>query len=211
MSKNILIGGAWPYANSDMHLGHVAGLISGDILARYFRLKGYNVMYVSGTDCHGTPITERAKKEKKNPREIAEYYHERDKETLEKFRFSYDLYTKTETDFHKKAVMEMFKKMYDNGYIYEKEEPQAFCEHCNKFLSDRELQIVCPKCGQTTKAEQCDNCQYVPTIQDMKEGICLECSSKVVLKNNKNLYLELSKFQNQIEQYVKENNSTMES
>ena len=115
MSKNILIGGAWPYANSDMHLGHVAGLISGDILARYFRLKGYNVMYVSGTDCHGTPITERAKKEKKNPREIAEYYHERDKETLEKFRFSYDLYTKTETDFHKKAVMEMFKKMYDNG------------------------------------------------------------------------------------------------
>ena len=207
MSKNILIGGAWPYANSDMHLGHVAGLISGDILARYFRLKGYNVMYVSGTDCHGTPITERAKKEKKNPREIAEYYHERDKETLEKFRFSYDLYTKTETDFHKKAVMEMFKKMYDNGYIYEKEEPQAFCEHCNKFLSDRELQIICPKCGQTTKAEQCDNCQYVPTIQDMKDGICLECGSKVVLKNNKNLYLELSKFQNQIEQYVKENNS----
>ena len=207
MSKNILIGGAWPYANSDMHLGHVAGLISGDILARYFRLKGYNVMYVSGTDCHGTPITERAKKEKKNPREIAEYYHERDKETLEKFRFSYDLYTKTETDFHKKAVMEMFKKMYDNGYIYEKEEPQAFCEHCNKFLSDRELQINCPKCGQTTKAEQCDNCQYVPTIQDMKDGICLECGSKVVLKNNKNLYLELSKFQNQIEQYVKENNS----
>ena len=207
MSKNILIGGAWPYANSDMHLGHVAGLISGGILARYFRLKGYNVMYVSGTDCHGTPITERAKKEKKNPREIAEYYHERDKETLEKFRFSYDLYTKTETDFHKKAVMEMFKKMYDNGYIYEKEEPQAFCEHCNKFLSDRELQIVCPKCGQTTKAEQCDNCQYVPTIQDMKDGICLECGSKVVLKNNKNLYLELSKFQNQIEQYVKENNS----
>ena len=71
MNKNILIGGAWPYANSDLHLGHIAGLISGDVLARYFRLKGYNVMYVSGTDCHGTPITERAKKEKKTPKEIA--------------------------------------------------------------------------------------------------------------------------------------------
>ena len=207
MNKNILIGGAWPYANSDLHLGHIAGLISGDVLARYFRLKGYNVMYVSGTDCHGTPITERAKKEKKTPKEIAEYYHKRDKETLEKFDFSYDLYTNKETDLHKEEAMKIFKKIYDNGYIYEKIEPQSFCEHCNKFLSDRELQITCPKCGQVTKAEQCDNCQYVPTIEDMKNGICLECGSKTILKDNKNLYLELSKFQKDIEKYVEENNS----
>lgn len=207
MSKNILIGGAWPYANSDLHLGHIAGLISGDVLARYYRIKGYNVMFVSGTDCHGTPITERAKKEKRSPKEIAEYYHSRDKETLEKFDFSYDLYTNTDTDFHRQEVMKMFSKMYENGYIYEKEEPQAFCEQCNKFLSDRELQITCPKCGQTTKAEQCDNCQYVPTIEDMKEGVCLECGSKIVLRNNKNLYLALSKFQKEIERYVEENDS----
>ena len=64
MKRNILIGGAWPYANSSLHLGHIAGLISGDFLARYYRLKGDNVLYVSGSDCHGTPITERAKKEK---------------------------------------------------------------------------------------------------------------------------------------------------
>ena len=207
MSKNILIGGAWPYANSDLHLGHIAGLISGDVLARYFRLNGNNVMFVSGTDCHGTPITERAKKEKKNPKEIAEYYHNRDKETLEKFEFSYDLYTNTDTDFHKNEVMKMFKKIYDNGYIYEKTEPQAFCEECGKFLSDRELKITCPKCGQETKAEQCDNCGYVPVIEDMKDGICLECGEKVSLKDNKNLYLALSKFQKDIEDYVEKNNS----
>ena len=205
MSKNILIGGAWPYANSDLHLGHIAGLISGDVLARYYRTKGYNVMFVSGTDCHGTPITERAKKEKRTPKEIAEFYHNRDKETLEKFNFSYDLYTNTDTNFHRQEVMKMFKRMYDNGYIYEKTEPQAFCENCNKFLSDRELKITCPKCGQETKAEQCDACQYVPTIEDMKDGICLECGSKTVLRNNKNLYLALSKFQKQIEKYVEEN------
>ncbi len=207
MSKNILIGGAWPYANNDLHLGHIAGLISGDVLARYYRAKGDNVMFVSGSDCHGTPITERAKKEGKSPKEIAEYYHNRDKETFEKFEFSYDLYTKTDTEFHKKEVMKIFKKIYDNGYIYEKIEPQAFCGHCNKFLSDRELQITCPKCGQETKAEQCDNCQYVPTIEDMKNGICLECGSKTILKDNKNLYLELSKFQKEIEKYVDENNT----
>ena len=171
MEKNILIGGAWPYANSDLHLGHIAGLVSGDILARYFRQQGCNVMFVSGTDCHGTPITERAKREKKSPKDIAEYYDKRDRETLEKFDFSYDLYTNTDTEFHRKKVMEMFKKMYDNGYIYEKIEPQAYCNHCQKFLSDRELEITCPKCGQVTKAEQCDNCQYVPTIEDMKDGI----------------------------------------
>lgn len=205
MSKNILIGAAWPYANSDLHLGHIAGLIPGDVLARYFRTIGYNVMFVSGTDCHGTPITERAKKENRTPKEIAEYYHERAKKTLESFNFSYDLYTNTDTDFHKQAVMKMFKEIYDNGYIYEKEEPQAYCENCEKFLSDRELKIICPKCGTETKAEQCDNCQYVPTIEDMRDGICLECGSKTVLKNNKNLYLELSKFQKEIEKYVEEN------
>ena len=70
--KYIVIGGAWPYANSLLHLGHVAGLISGDILARYFRSKGYHVAFVSGSDCHGTPITQRAKKEGKTPKEIAE-------------------------------------------------------------------------------------------------------------------------------------------
>ena len=164
-------------------------------------------MFVSGTDCHGTPITERAKREKKSPKDIADYYDKRDRETLEKFDFSYDLYTNTDTDFHKQKVMEMFKKMYDNGYIYEKIEPQAYCNHCQKFLSDRELEITCPKCGQTTKAEQCDNCQYVPTIEDMKDGICLECKEKVVLKDNKNLYLALSKFQKDIEEYVAKNNT----
>ena len=207
MSKNILIGGAWPYANSDLHLGHIAGLISGDILARYYRIKGHNEMTVYENEYHGKPNKEKTKKEKKNPKDIAEYYHNRDKETLEKFNFSYDLYTNTDTEFHKQEVMKMFKKMYDNGYIYEKIEAQAFCEKCNKFLSDRELQITCPKCGQETKAEQCDNCGYVPVIEDMKDGLCLECKTKTVLKDNKNLYLALSKFQKDIENYVEENDS----
>ena len=75
MKENIIIGGAWPYANSSLHLGHIAGLMSGDVLARYYRLKGANVLYVSGSDTHGTPITERARKEGVNPKEIASKYH----------------------------------------------------------------------------------------------------------------------------------------
>ena len=92
MNKNILIGGAWPYANNSLHLGHLAGLISGDVLARFFRLKGDNVLYVSGTDCHGTPITERAKREGKTPNDIAEYYHNEFEKTFKLCNFSYDMY-----------------------------------------------------------------------------------------------------------------------
>ena len=199
MSKNILIGGAWPYANNSLHLGHLAGLISGDILARYHRINGDNVLYVSGTDCHGTPITERAKKEGRTPKEIAEQYHEEFVKTFNAMNFSYDLYSKTETEYHAKKVQEIFKKLYDNGYIYEKIEPQAYCEKCNKFLQDREIQIKCPECGEITKADQCDNCGHTPSVEELKDGVCLVCGSKAVEKDNKNLYFALSKFQDIIQ------------
>ena len=198
--RNIVIGGAWPYANNSQHIGHLAGLISGDVLARYHRLKGDNVVYVSGTDCHGTPITERAKKEGKEPREIASYYDKEFREAFEKMEFSYSLYTKTDNDFHKEEVKKIFKQIYDNGYIYEKIEPQAFCEKCNHFLSDREIQITCPKCGTVTKADQCDKCGYVPSIEELNGGVCLECGTKTIEKDNKNLYFALSKFQKEIEE-----------
>ena len=139
MKKNIVIGNAWPYANSSLHLGHIAGLISGDILARYHRLKGDNVIFVSGSDCHGTPITERARKENITPEEIASYYDEEFRSLFKKLNFSYDLYSATKTEYHKSKVQQLFKKLYDNGYIYEKIEPQCFCENCNKktvFIKD---------------------------------------------------------------------------
>ena len=199
MKKNVLIGGAWPYANNSLHLGHLAGLISGDVLARYHRLIGDNVLYVSGTDCHGTPITERAKREGKTAEEIANFYHEEFVKTFNAISFSYDLYSKTHTEYHFEKVKEIFKKLYENGYIYEKIEPQAYCEKCNKFLQDREIQIVCPKCGETTKADQCDACTYTPTIEEVKDGVCLACGEKTVQKDNKNLYFALSKFQKEIE------------
>lgn len=200
----ILIGGAWPYTNYKLHLGHVAGLIGGDLLARYHREKGDDVIYVSGSDCHGTPITERAKKENTTPAEISERYHEGFTKAFEKLNFSYDLYTKTHTEYHAEKVKEIIKKIYESGAIYEKIEPQAFCEKCNKFMADRELQITCPKCGNLTKCDSCD-CGYTPNEEDLVNATCLECGSKVVQKDNKNLYIALSKLQPQIEEFVNKN------
>ena len=202
MKQNILIGGAWPYANSSLHLGHLAGLISGDVLARYHRLKGDNVLYVSGSDCHGTPITERAKKEGKEPKEIAAHYDEEFRRMFEKYQFSYDLYSRTFDDYHKEKVQELFKRLYDNGYIYEKLEKQAFCEKCNHFLADREIVLTCPECGEETKGDQCDKCLHVPTTEELKAGNCIECGEKISERENKVLYLALSKFQKEIEEHT---------
>ena len=202
----ILIGGAWPYTNYKLHLGHVAGLIGGDLLARYHRAKGDDVIYVSGSDCHGTPITERAKKEHTTPLEICEKYHKGFVNAFNKMDFSYDLYTKTHTEYHAEKVKEFIKRIYENGAIYEKVEPQAFCEKCSKFMADRELQIVCPKCGNITKCDSCD-CGYTPTDEDLIGATCIECGSKVVQRDNKNLYIALSKLQPQIEEFVRENKS----
>ena len=110
----VLIGGAWPYTNYNLHLGHAAGLIGGDLLARYHRAKGDDVIFVSGSDCHGTPITERAKLEGITAKEICEKYHDLFVKSFDGLNFSYDLYTLTDTDYHKAKVQEIIKKIYDN-------------------------------------------------------------------------------------------------
>lgn len=204
LKKNILIGGAWPYANNSLHIGHIAGLISGDVIARYYRQIGENVLYVSGTDCHGTPITLRAKKENKSPKEIVEAYHKEFEECFKDMQFSYDNYTKTENEYHKEHVKILFEKMYKNGYIYEKADQQPYCETCGKFVADREVILTCPNCGNQTKGDMCD-CGYEPKEEDLRNAICQECKNKVTTKENMNLYLALGKLQSKIEEYVKEN------
>ena len=107
----ILIGGAWPYANYKLHLGHIAGLVGGDVLARYHRAKGDDVIYVSGSDCHGTPIIERAKKEGITPKDVCEKYHANFVKAFNGLNFSYDLYTLTNTPYHHEKVKEIIRKI----------------------------------------------------------------------------------------------------
>ena len=95
MKKNILIGGAWPYANGSLHIGHIAGLLPGDVLARYHRAIGDTVYFVSGSDCHGTPVAFRAKKDGTTPQAISDYYHEEFTDNFRRLGFSYDEYGKT--------------------------------------------------------------------------------------------------------------------
>lgn len=122
MKQNIFIGSAWPYANGELHVGHIASLLPGDVIARYYRKTGANVLYVSGTDSHGTPITVRAKEEHCNPLDIVNHYHKNFCYCFDKLQFSYDNYTLTHNDYHKNFVQFCIKKIYDNGYLYPKDE-----------------------------------------------------------------------------------------
>ena len=119
--RQILIGGAWPYANGSLHIGHIAGLLPGDVLARYHRAIGDKVYFVSGSDCHGTPVAIRAKQENKTPQEVSDFYHREFAECFERLGFSYDAYIKTSANEHKDFVRDFHRKLYESPYVYEKE------------------------------------------------------------------------------------------
>ncbi|HPB17870.1 MAG TPA: class I tRNA ligase family protein, partial [Clostridia bacterium] len=198
---NILIGGAWPYANGPLHIGHIAGLLPGDILARYYRAKGDTVFYVSGTDCHGTPICIKAKKENKSPQEICDEYHNEFTDVFNRLGFSYDLYGKTTEQWHKDFVTEFHKQLYKSKFVYEKDSPQAYCNHCEKPLTDRLVTGICPVCGNETNGEQCDACGNVTDAGNLKEAKCSECGNPVSYYNAKHLYIAISKLEEQLKDY----------
>ena len=205
--RNIFIGGAWPYANYYLHVGHLAALLPGDILAKYYRGNGDNVIYVSGSDCHGTPITERARKENVSPEEIATHYHEEFVKTFNNLGFEYDEYSNTMTEHHKNYVQEQFKRMLDNGYIYEKEELQDYCEKCNAFLSDREIVGKCPHCGGKSTGDQCEICGDSLDSSEVLDKHCKTCGTKTIMKKNKHLYFKLPVFQKELQELI-DNNRT---
>lgn len=200
--RNILIGNAWVYANGSLHIGHIAGLLPGDVLARYHRAVGDRVYFVSGSDCHGTPVAIRAKKEGKPPLEISDYYHEEFKECFQKLGFSYDVYTKTSSPEHKEFVTQFHKKLYESPYVYEKEVPQAYCEECGTFLADRFVIGKCPKCGDETRGDQCDTCGTVLEPENLLEPLCAICGRPISFRASRHLYIAISALEKQLTELV---------
>ena len=128
MPERIFIGVAWPYANGPLHLGHLAGCyLAADIFARFNRLIGNDVLMVSGSDSHGTPITIRADQENVDPKEIADRFHTQFLNTWVQLGITFDLFTTTQTENHQRAVQEIFKSLLDRGYIYPATTELAHC------------------------------------------------------------------------------------
>lgn len=199
---NILIAGAWPYANGSLHIGHIASLLPGDILARYYRAKGDQVFYVSGSDCYGTPVSIRSKQEGKSPEEISDSYHEEFDWVFSKLGFSYDRYGKTSEDIHKNFVQKFHRELYEHGYIEEREVPQAFCSHCNTAVADRYVLGICPHCSTPTRADQCDHCQSVLEPEVLLEPTCSVCQHPINFRTTKHLFIKISAFAQEIKHLV---------
>ncbi|MBO9362838.1 MAG: class I tRNA ligase family protein, partial [Thermoflexus sp.] len=160
MTEKVLVCVAWPYANGPLHLGHIAGAyLPADIFARYHRLKGNQVLMVSGSDSHGTPITVQADREGVSPRELFERYHRIFLETWQKYGISFDLFTHTDTENHHRVSQDMFLRLLENGYLFRQTQRQFYSEVSRRFLPDRYVEGTCPVCGyERARGDQCERC-----------------------------------------------------
>ncbi|CAN7657094.1 methionine--tRNA ligase [Paenibacillus sp. LjRoot56] len=199
---SIFIGGAWPYANGSLHLGRVASLLPGDVIARYFRVKGEEVLYVSGSDCHGTPISIQANKEGVSPKVITDRYHNEFVDCFHQMGFSYDLYTRTDHPFHHEVVQGVFNQLLDNGVLYKKAVEQTYCNDCDRFLPDRYVEGNCPHCGSEARGDQCDACSALLDPLELHNRTCKLCNGRPSSRLSDHYFLSLSKFQNDLENFV---------
>jgi methionyl-tRNA synthetase len=158
--RRILVAVAWPYANGSLHLGHIAGAyLPADIFARYHRMAGDDVLMVSGSDQHGTPITVRADNERRTPQEVVDEFHPEFLRYWRELGISFDLFTSTGTQNHADVTHDIFRRLMEHGYIYKATTSQFYDPEAKRFLPDRYVEGTCPHCGyEKARGDQCDNC-----------------------------------------------------
>jgi methionyl-tRNA synthetase len=157
--ERVLVAVAWPYAAGLRHIGHAAAYVPSDVFARYHRLRGNDVLMVSGTDEHGTPVMVIADDEGVSPREAADKYNELTRNDLRNLGISYDLFTRTTTGNHARVVRDLFRTLHEHGFIFEQTMLGAFSTRTGNTLPDRYIEGTCPICGFTrARGDQCDNC-----------------------------------------------------
>ncbi len=206
MSERIFIGVAWPYANGPLHLGHITGAyLPADVFARYHRLKGNDVLMVSGSDQHGAPITIRAEQESTTPQEVATKYHQQFTDCWKRLGISFDLFTTTGTPNHTEVTHDIFLTLLNKGHIYKDRMLQAYCPRCQRFLPDRYLEGTCPYCGFTkARGDECDQCGKPLSPSELKELHCYICSAPPRFESSEHCFLRLSAFQDKLAAWVKE-------
>jgi methionyl-tRNA synthetase len=206
LSERIFIGVAWPYANGPLHLGHLAGCyLPADIFARYHRLKGNEVLMVSGSDSHGTPITIRAEREGVTPQEVLDRYHAEFLESWRRLGVSFDLFTTTHTQNHQQVVHDIFRVLLDRGYIYTAGMLLAYCGSNNRYLPDRYVEGICPHCNfLRARGDQCDNCGRTLDPKDLRQPRCVLCGNAPEFRESEHFFLKLSAFQQPLLEWVRQ-------
>ena len=205
--KRTTITAALPYANGGVHIGHLAGVyVPADIYARYLRLKKQEVVFIGGSDEHGVPVTQRARKEGITPQDVVDRYHKIIKDSFEKFGISFDIYSRTTSDIHHKFAADFFRKLYDDGKLVEQTTKQFYDEKTGKFLTDRDVVGECPYCHKQAYGNQCEEgCGRALEPTELINPRSKETGETPVLKDTKNWYLPLNEYQEWLKEWILEN------
>ena len=192
--KKRLVTSALPYVNNIPHLGNLLQVLSADCFARFCRMKGYETLYVCGTDEYGTASETRALQEGVTPRELCDRYHVIHRDIYKWFEIDFDHFGRTSSHYQTEIVQDIFKKVDAAGYITEQTIEQLYCEHDDRFLADRFVTGVCPKCGaEGARGDQCDSCQSLLDPAELIKPTCSVCGNTPVMKSTKHLYIDLPK------------------
>lgn len=204
MTDRVLVCVAWPYANYLLHVGQVAGAyLPADIFARYNRLAGNEVLMVSGSDCHGTPITVSADNEGVTPQVIIDRYHPRIIEVWDRLGISFDTYTSTLTENHYETVQDVFLRLLEHGYLYTKTQDQLYDPQAERFLPDRYVEGTCPHCGYTeARGDQCDNCGSQLDAIDLLEPRSRMTGATPIVRESEHYFLKLSALNDRLKEWV---------
>ena len=195
---------ALPYTNGPVHIGHLAGVyIPADIYVRFLRSRGKDVIFVSGSDEHGVPITLKARKEGVSPQEVVDKYHKIIGDSFKDFGIAFNIYHRTSSQTHHDTASGFFKTLYDKGVFNEEETEQYFDEHAGQFLADRYIIGTCPKCGnEEAYGDQCEKCGSSLSPTELINPRSTLSGAKPILKKTKNWFLPLDTMQPQIEAYI---------
>jgi methionyl-tRNA synthetase len=202
--KRYTVTAALPYTNGPVHIGHLAGVyIPADIYVRFLRSRGKDVIFVSGSDEHGVPITLKARKEGVSPQEVVDKYHKIIGDSFKDFGIAFNIYHRTSSQTHHDTASGFFRTLYDKGVFNEEETEQYFDEHAGQFLADRYIIGTCPKCGnEEAYGDQCEKCGSSLSPTELINPRSTLSGAKPVLKKTKNWFLPLDTLQPQIEAYI---------
>ncbi len=205
-TQRYLITAALPYANGPLHIGHIAGAyLPADIFARYQKLKGQDVAFISGSDEHGAAITLRAKKEGMDPSTIVDRYHEENSRAFERFGITFDIYHRTSSELHHQTAQGFFKKLYDQGAFTERTDQQYFDEEHQQFLADRYITGTCPKCGNDKAfGDQCESCGSSLSPNELIDPISTLSGKPPVLRKTTHWYLPMGQHEEWLRAYISE-------
>ena len=208
----VLVTAAWPYINHILHLGNLLPILSADVMARYYRLRGEDVVFVSGSDEHGTPIEVEAIRQGIKPKDLTDRNHRIVCELFKRWGISFDNYTRTESPVHKEFVREVFLKIEKNGYVFTMETDLPYCSKCARFLPDRFVEGTCPYCGyEGARGDQCERCGRLLEPTKLINPYCTICGSRPKIRRVKHWYFDMPKFTNQLLEYVKGNKQLPEN